>query len=414
MDSVHITEQVEQTLIAADMRLFINMLADPRLRPIHGPLAMAMMPFFSAFVLDSYKYVARKFPEIAKAIAPNREVLAESRLRLKPLEIHGKRFEEILEETDLLARISSGLFAESHPRFLKPVYRLLQKDLGVFFMDGEVVCTTHLALMNMGVTEETLAKHSLSLDNLGSFMHDITVDYGSYMASLYWVLVGEYANTSGVRKDYELQMRALSKAFRLFPNVEPEEDHKADDSLSIPYRDFHSEPFYERLTKGQGREQTAVFILILAAMSQVNIARLLIPTIAKGHFLSALKMRFLSLYHATNTLNRLVNQSRNTSNLMHPEALEHIREALSNASVRRVRKMKNLRNNFIHYGIHEHVVPHLSENRSLAGLVEAHTGGLPMVNLWDEVSAGLDHVAAALNPLLPNDLAAHARVDLSG
>ncbi len=411
---MHITEQVEKTLIAADLRLFLNMLTDPRLRPIHGTLTMAMMPFFSAFVLDSYKYVERKLPKIAKAIAPNKEVLVESRLRLKPLEIHGKRFDEILEDTDRLARINSGWFADSHPRFLKPLYRLVQKDLGVFFMDGEVICTTHLALMNTGVTEETLAKHFLSLDNLGSFMHDIAVDYGSYMANLYWVLVGEYANTSGVRKDYEQQMRALSKEFTSFPKVEHKDHYRVDDLLSTPYRDFHSESFYARLSKKQGREQTAVFILILAAMSQVNIARVLIPTIAKGHFLSALKMRFLSLYHAVHTLNKLGNQSRNTPNLMHPEALEHIGVALSNPSVRRVRKMKNLRNNFIHYGIHEHVVPRLSENRSLAGLVEAHTGGLSMVNLWDEVSAGLDHVAAALSPLLPTDLAAHARVDLSG
>ncbi len=93
-------------MIAADMRLYLDANGDPRFDCIKSVAAMALMPFFSAFLLDSYSYIVKRSPELARAIEPNREVLKHSRLRLKPLEIHGKRFEDILKDTNQLARIN--------------------------------------------------------------------------------------------------------------------------------------------------------------------------------------------------------------------------------------------------------------------------------------------------------------------
>jgi hypothetical protein len=170
------------------------------------------------------------------------------------------------------------------------------------------------------------------------------------------------------------------------------------------------EPFYEQIAKTRGPEQTAAFILLLAALSQVNVARILIPKVSESNSVSALKMRFLSLYHAAHTLSKLNHQSQ-ISNLMYPQALDHIREALGNRSVRRIRKMKDLRDNLIHYEIRAHIVPRLSENLPLSGFIEAHTNGGSLADLWNEVSVGLNRMAEALRPLLPNGLAPRARAD---
>jgi hypothetical protein len=51
----------------------------------------------------------------------------------------------------------------------------------------------------------------------------------------------------------------------------------------------HSEPFYEQIAKTRGPEQSAAFILLLAALSQINIARILIPKVSEGNSLVALK-----------------------------------------------------------------------------------------------------------------------------
>lgn len=73
--------------------------------------------------------------------------------------------------------------------------------------------------------------------------------------------------------------------------------------------------------------------------------------------------------------------------------------------------MKDLRNNFIHYGVSNHIAPHLSEDLPLSGLIEAHTNGGSLADLRDDVSGGLNHMAEALRPLLPDDLASRTRVD---
>ncbi len=82
---MNLAEQAEKTLIAADMRLWLTVNVNPRFGRIRGVAALALMPFFSAFLLDSYKYLERKSPELAKIIELDKETLKHSRLRLKPL-----------------------------------------------------------------------------------------------------------------------------------------------------------------------------------------------------------------------------------------------------------------------------------------------------------------------------------------
>lgn len=407
---MNLAEQAEKTLIAADMRLCLDVNINPRFRRIQGVAALALMPFFSAFFLDSYHYMSKKSPELAKVLQPNLELLKNSRLRLKPLEIHGKRFEDILKDTNQLARINSGWFRDTRPRILRFISKFIQKDLGIFLMDGEIISTTHLAFMNLGLTEERLNQHSLALRNLGPFLQKIFEGYGLYSSNLYVVLANEVSDGNEIQAEYMYQLLALTDSFNLILSGEHMDDSRVNRTLSVPYRDVHSEPFYEQIAKTRGPEQTAAFILLLAALSQINSARVLIPKVSDDNDLAALKVRFLSLYHATHTINKLSAQSRR-SNLIYPQALDLIGEALGNRSVRRIRKMKSLRDNLIHYGVKPHIVPRLSENLPLSGLIEAHTNGGSLVDLWNEVTVGLDHIVEVLGPLLPNDLASRARVD---
>jgi hypothetical protein len=264
--------------------------------------------------------------------------------------------------------------------------------------------------MNLGITEETLHRHALSFDNLGDYIRETSEDYGRYLSNLYVSLADEISHGNEIGVDYVNQLLALGESFSLVCGREQVDASLIDESLSIPYWDVHSEPFYEQLAKTRGPEQTAAFILVLAALSQINAARILIPKVSEGNNVAGLKARFLYLYHAVHTLNILSNQDQR-SQLLYPQALAHIREALGNKSVRKIRKMAELRNNLIHYGIDRHITPRLSEDLPLYRLIEAHTNGRSFANLWDDVSIALDHVAVALHPLLPNDIASRTRVE---
>ena len=57
--------------------------------------------------------------------------------------------------------------AAFHRGPLGPLQRLIQPDLGLLFMEREVVRTTYVAFLNLGLTREILSGSSLSLDNLG-------------------------------------------------------------------------------------------------------------------------------------------------------------------------------------------------------------------------------------------------------
>ena len=408
---MNLAEQAEKTLIVADMRLYLDAMTDSRFRRIQSEAAMALMPFFSSFLLDSYRYMQRKAPEQAKAIRPNEEIMKNSRLRLKPLELNGKDFGAILEDTSELARINSEWFKQLNPRLIRPLYRLIGKeyDLGTFFMDGEIISTTDLALMNFGITENMIAERSLSLRNLGPFMHNASTEYGEYVNGLFGILLDEISDVNDLREEYRYQILALLDAFELVWSGEHKDNSRVDESLSAPYRDLRSEVFYEQIAKGQGREQTAAVILLLAALTQINVARVLVPKLSSDNHLAALKVRFLSLYHAIRTLDVLSNQSRK-SNLIYPEARDRIEEALRNKSVKKIRKRKVLRTPLIHYGIPEYVLPHLSEDLPLVRLVEAHPKGGSLAELWNDVSAGLDHISKTLGTLLPDGVASMARV----
>jgi hypothetical protein len=276
-------------LIAADMRLCLDVNINPRFRRIQRVAVLALMPFFSALLLDSYYYMSKKSPELAKIIEPNREILSDSRLRLKPLEIHDKQFEDIHKDTNQLTQTNSAWFRDTHPRMLKFLYRYLQEDLGIYFMDGEVICTTHLAFLNLGITEATLNRLFLSLRNLGPFLREISEDYGRYLADLYVALADEVSDDDEIDADYGHQLLALSDSLNLVLSGKYVDDSRMDRSLSIPARDVHSEPFYEQIAKTRGPEQSAAFILLLAALSQINIARILIPKVSEGNSLVALK-----------------------------------------------------------------------------------------------------------------------------
>lgn len=133
-----LVKRAELSLIAADTEFFRDFALDPRLEPIRDIAALALMPFLSAFVFESARYIEAEDPAAVRELRPHEELLRASRLRLKLLDDNRKSFEEVLETITELAAINSGWFMD-HRGILGPLKRWLQMDLGVYFMQGEVI-----------------------------------------------------------------------------------------------------------------------------------------------------------------------------------------------------------------------------------------------------------------------------------
>jgi len=131
-----LSEQASLSLIAADVKLFRDFMLDPHLEPLRFIIGLALMPPLSMFVYESAEYIKRQYPTvptIQELLQPHQELLRRSRLRLKLLDDSYKSFEDILENASQLVAINSSWFLQGHRGVLRPLKRLLQSDLGVYF-----------------------------------------------------------------------------------------------------------------------------------------------------------------------------------------------------------------------------------------------------------------------------------------
>jgi len=368
-------EQVALSLIAEDLRFFIDFLLDSRLSSIRPIAILALMPFLSTFVYESGAYVERKGLVSVQDLKPHRSLLLTSRQRVKQLEDSRRSFEELLKSASELAAINNKWMLGLHRGVLAPLKRRLQPELGIFFLHDAVVCTTHVAFLNLGLTKEALAASSLSLDNLGPHMMGVTADFGEYM-SLLALSLGIDIGTLGAGSEAPVPL--------------------------IRFRDVKQQPFYESLARQVAPQQTPVCILLTSILSQVNTARFFVALISGRNTLAAFKTKFVSLYHVASSLQKLLNEDR-SNRILHPEAAHRIGAMLGTTSIRRVRKLRSLRNNLVHYAVDEKTTLRLSSDLPLFGLVEAHSAGKSLTSVADDVDSGLVQISDGLRDMLvPN------------
>lgn len=295
---------------------------------------------------------------------------------MKLLDDDWKSFDEVLQNASELAELSSGWMMEGHRGLLGPLKRWIQPDLGIYFAHGEVFCTTHVAFLNLGFTKEALAASSLSLDNLGTHLRDTTEDYGRYLA----MVLGRTGSGTDVSGE------------------------EVGDSLpQAGFRDLKSRRFYEELGRRFAPRSVPACLLFTAILSQVNVARLLVPSVAGANEVAAFKVRFVSLFHAASSLQKVLNQHQEEA-LLEQGVSQRVDTVLQAEPVRNVLDYRFLRNNLVHYDVHKETVKQLSCGLPLLGLVEALTQGKSLLTLADEVGTGLDVVADLLGGMMPDRL----------
>jgi hypothetical protein len=150
-------------------------------------------------------------------------------------------------------------------------------------------------------------------------------------------------------------------------------------------------------------DRVPVCLLLTAILSQVNTARLLVPSIAEHNEVAAFKVRFASLFHAASSLQKLLDQDR-VGPFLHRDAAGQIDAALRLDPVQNVLGNRFLRNNLVHYGVHKSTASQLSADLPLFGLVEALAKGRSLSTVANDVELGLNHISEIFGGLLPERL----------
>lgn len=323
--SSDLAERTALSLITSDLLLFRDLALRRRQETIDHIAWLALMPWLSMFVFESAMYFERRSSVSFLELKPHENLLRSSRLRLKLLDDDHRSFAELLESASNLAAINTSWFLQSHHGLLGRMKRLLQPDLGVYFVQNEVICTTHVAFLNLGLTEEDLTASSLSMESLGPYLKTTTEDFGRYMRVLLEAL-GLHANALTNSPETPLPQ--------------------------VGYRDLKSERFYGAMARRIAPEQVPICILLTSILSQVNTVKVLMPLIASENEIAIFKMRFISLYHAASSLQKLLNLNRR-SRLLEPEVEREFSAMLGEDTIRLVRKNSRLRNNLVHYAVDE-------------------------------------------------------------
>lgn len=364
--------RIAVSLIGADVCFFRDLVLSPNLATVRSIASLALMPHLSAFVYDSCEYVRHVAPNAAAVLDSHHELLQMSRLRLKILDDDRRSFARLLTDAEELAKLKSSWFLGSHKGFLAPLKNLIQPDLGVFLWGKELVCTTHVAFLNMGISRDTLAASGITLDTLGPFMRSTTESFGRYMSFL---------------------LRELG--LRVDPSALP-----AVASEAVHYRDVKSKAFYEKVSRRFAPRAQGASLLLTSILSLVNAARVLVPRIAGENFIASFKARFVTLFHAASSLQHVLAQ-HGRAQLLQPDAARLLQDVLANRSVKLVLRSNRLRNNLVHYKVHPRTATGLSPHLPLCGLVEADARGCSLATMALEVGHGLDQMSANLRLLLP-------------
>lgn len=368
-------QQAERSLILADARFFRDLALTYDGSTAGAIMLLTLMPHLTAFAVDSAAYLKRWGSTAPSALSPFEQLLQRSRLRLKLLDDSRQSFEETMQRMEHLASLNSRWFMEPHRGVLGPLKRLLQTDLGLYFLEGHVVCTTHVSFLNMGLDEELIAQ--LSLGTLGPYLRETTTAIGRYTGLLFNLLGGD--------SSLLLQKPTTSSA------------------LTIAFRDVRSERFYDSVAARIAPGQHAISILTTSILSLVNGARFFLPIATGRNHEFIFKARFVTLFHVVSSVRQLLDQN-NSHHWLLPAAARQLEEMLDCEILRFVGKHRGLRNTLMHYGIDRHTSSHLSSTLPYFGLVEALGSGVSFEVLAGDTDIGIQRVSDSLRSLLLPDL----------
>jgi hypothetical protein len=338
--------QVELSFVASDLQFFGRLAQPGHHEDLQGVGFLALMPFLSAVVVETASYIQSRGTPL-QVPRQHEALLRASRLRLKLLDDDQRTFEAILGEADQLASAASGFMTSMH-RGLGIWKRLLQPDLGLYLIDGHLVCSTHVAILNLGLRprpmSQVVAAGGSTIGSLGQYMQTVALSVGEF--------IGFVSSAMGLDL-----IRVTS----------------SEPSSPFEFRDAFSGRFYRAVAQRVAPRDRAASLLVTMLASEINVGRVLVPlaSVLVDTPLAAFKIRFLSCYHVASSLQKLLDKDYRLPFLLGDIATE-LRSLLQTSEVRLLRRLTGLRNTLVHYSVDIDTGALLQPDMPLNGLCEAY------------------------------------------
>lgn len=285
--------------------------------PAAGYVGTGLSPITCFYAIGAYDWLrANVSLEADGFLESEAQRLRRIRARSKLFDDAGK-LPEVIRQQKLVDAFNVRVFRGSHTGLLAPLKRWLQPDMGIFFLDQDLVGSSHIGTLNFGYDDGIFSDPGVRALPPAEELREFSRDVGAFIARAVKLLGGSPDLKSG-----------------------------APLAASISAEDHKSAKLYGAIAEKLGLPDRHLASLIVGATSQVNFtSRIIAPALRSS---LAMRLRFLSWYHAVTGLRLLGAHLRGG----HGHRIgSMLGAALGREGARRAKKMRALRNHLAHYSL---------------------------------------------------------------
>lgn len=288
--------KTELELIAQDSNELVQLALALQKTPSVGVINLGLSPFIALVAEESFNYLTAPARQTSgNALAgPLFETFSRTvtklRARIKLFDDKREGLEGLIKTLVLAYQKSSEWFLYPHRGFLGRLKRRLQPDLGIFYLEGYVICTTHTALLTLGLTyEQLLALSPADMGDVGSFAYEFSVAAGIYLGQLV-----RYLNERGY--SFEATSTELAQI-----------------ELPITHSDHYGHLVYTHISNRLELTRSELSTAIMFLVAQINFVERVLTHLLSPTSTLLLRARFLTAYHAMRAL-QVLNEMNSDSN----------------------------------------------------------------------------------------------------
>jgi hypothetical protein len=323
------SQNIELEMIGLDTNFYSQLTAELiKNSAKSGILYFGLAPYLSLFVIETYNFFSSKSPVFANAMKRQHEdILRASRTRTKLFDDSQKDIDVLINHLEWATEFVDKWMNEDHVGTIAFLQKWLQPDMGLFFYDNHLICTTQFVLFNMGLEQTNITTTERGKPiNLSELAKSIGYDIGQYIGSLSNGLTS-ISNNSAI----------------------PTSQYQLNNSL-FHQRDKKSKNYLRRIYNGYSTPQLNLCLLLFSTTT--NFLNHTFSKLVINNPETWFKVKFLTLYHTVSSLTKLQNYFYTTGQLSELSKY-YFGDLLGNKEIKLVRNQAKFRNILVHYSLND-------------------------------------------------------------
>jgi hypothetical protein len=337
-------------------------------------LVLALMPYLSLSVVETYKYFKKVYPSHVKILNKKHEIIIQkSRLRVKFFDINDNIIER-LEYLDWIKELHFEWFVNRHNGYLE---KNIQPDLGIFIYNGHIIGSTHTFFFNLGYEKEFFPIPNMSLE-IDKIMKELTFNVAKS--------IGAYYGELSISRYLKMNIKSRNGQYI-----------KGKFSEQTQTKDRKSDKFYNCIFEQELPCNIKMSLLLL--LSSINFLNYVIPEIIHDIHTTYFKIKYITLYHTLISLKKIQSYGYREKKLS-DKSKDYLGKIIKDKHAKLIISEPKFRNVLIHYGMSSIPIDNLDVKTELYGLVEYFFNGMSYFELNSLVNSQINRISIILEEWL--------------